>query len=544
MTARDDYPSHEQTFADADAKLELAKALLDRALPVTEGDPAWWYLVKSRKLPATAVRAALPELRLVEPLIEGRPATDYGIASLLRDAGGAVTGLQLTFVNITGTPSATAPRRQSYALRQHGVRDALSGPLGPAGEVAYLVEGRLEKVVALAAAGLGPVYGGGGRKILGFAVPKERQIVLVADRRPDGEDAGGGHDKDYKSACDRLYIAGCAVSLTPDPPACAHHCKDADDVLVKHGPIILDEWISRAEPIGSLSLDGEALRLSKIDNPLERDAAVTAAAKRLKVRVGMLREAVRAHHDRAKGRSGGAAEDEDMAPGRAMVFDELHPAAEPQDGAQLFNDVGAAIDRHVTLAPADRVKCVLWTVHGHRRFHGNLAVLPRLIITAEHEDSGKSTLARTIRHLSDVAEYTISPTPANIFRPVEEHNCAFILDEADLWWARSEGIRDIINSGFTSEESSVLRCEDVGTGTKRVLQSRRYSTFTPIAIVGIKLDKVLPRTLLSRSLVVRLRPALVGEVFEELSGNRPAVARLRTLAGRITDLGQFGLQKC
>jgi hypothetical protein len=44
---------------------------------------------------------------------------------------------------------------------------------------------------------------------------------------------------------------------------------------------------------------------------------------------------------------------------------------------------------------------------------------------------------------------------------------------------------------------------------------------------------MLPRTLVSRSLVIRMTPARVGEVPEEIFGNRVAVARLHTLAGRI-----------
>jgi hypothetical protein len=59
-------------FADADAKLELAKALLARAVPVTEGDPAWVYMTKIRKLPEAAVRGALGELRYLKSPIEGR----------------------------------------------------------------------------------------------------------------------------------------------------------------------------------------------------------------------------------------------------------------------------------------------------------------------------------------------------------------------------------------------------------------------------------------------------------------------------------------
>ena len=155
MTARDDYPSHEQTFAAADSRIELAQQLLARAEPVVEGDAAWLYLTKTRQLPADTVRAALPELRLITPLIEGRAASDYGVASLLRDRDGEISGLQLTFVDVTGAPSAKAPKRQTYALREHGVRDGTFRAGGGPGDVAYICEGYLEKPLAVAASGSG-----------------------------------------------------------------------------------------------------------------------------------------------------------------------------------------------------------------------------------------------------------------------------------------------------------------------------------------------------------------------------------------------------
>ena len=292
-----------------------------RAEPVVEGDAAWLYLTKTRHLPADKVRAALPELRLITPLVEvaQRPTT---AASLLRDRDGEISGLQLAFVDVTGALSAKAPKRQTYALREHGVRDGTFRAGGGPGDVAYICEGYLEKPLAVAArdrAGLRR-----GRPSDPWLRSTARAaVVLVADRRPDdtvvdlktGLTAADLHDRDYKRAADLLLLAGKAVSVTPDPPICAHRCKDADDVLVKHGPILLEEWI---KPVDSLSLDGEARRIARIADPLERDRETTAAAKRLKVRVGVLREAVRRYRD-----GGADRPTDDLAPGSAMVFEDL-----------------------------------------------------------------------------------------------------------------------------------------------------------------------------------------------------------------------------
>ena len=178
------YRPAEDVFADADAKVAAAKALFARAELVVEDDPVWRYLTAVRRLPAAAVRGALKELRHIAPPIEGRPPQDHAVVSLLRDQRGAVSGLQLTFVDIKGRATGTEPKRITYSLRLHGVRDGLFHAGGGAGGTCYLAEGYLEKPLAIASLVLGPAYGGGGLHVLGFAIPPEPEVVLVRDRAP------------------------------------------------------------------------------------------------------------------------------------------------------------------------------------------------------------------------------------------------------------------------------------------------------------------------------------------------------------------------
>jgi hypothetical protein len=531
------YASAKETFSAADARRELAQALQGRFQPL-EGSPAELYAVRTRRLPADTVRACA-DLWHLPPPIDGRPPQDHALVSLLRDpATGDITGFQLEFCDILGATTDTEPRKITYALREHGARDGLFFA-GGNGDVAYLTEGYSCKALAVASLGIGKAYGQGGRTVLGFAVPPEQTVAVVPDRRPDdkvvdlrtGKSAADQHDADLKHGIDRLLLAGKTV-LVAKAPECQHPgggaCKDSDDYLRRHGPIRLKDLVEATE-ISALSLDGEARKLAQIEDPLERDAQTKVRAAELKVRVALLRD--RVTHYREARRTGAAHETD--ATGSELVFEELQPAAEKQDGDALLGDIAAAIRRHVFLDDSDLTKAVLWTVHGHRRFHDNVAVLPRIVVTAGRWDSGKSSLARVLKHLSDVAHYTTSPTPPNIFRPIEEHKCAFFLDEADNWFPRSEGMRDILNSGFTEEEANVLRTEDLGTGGRRVLKSRRYSTFAPIGIVGLHLERILPQPVISRAIVIHMRPARVGEVAEEVTGNRRAVAHLRTLAARV-----------
>ena len=60
-----------------------------------------------------------------------------------------------------GARTGTAPNKQAYSLREHGVRDGLFHA-GGSGDVAYLTEGYSCKALAIASLGLGRVYGGGG----------------------------------------------------------------------------------------------------------------------------------------------------------------------------------------------------------------------------------------------------------------------------------------------------------------------------------------------------------------------------------------------
>ena len=397
--------------------------------------------------------------------------------------------------------------------------------------LAYLTEGYSAKALAVAALGL-KAYGGGARTILGCAAPPEQTVVIVPDRRPpDTSPDAPAHDRDYRRAVDLLMLAGKTVFVAKAPD-CQHPgggaCKDSDDFLRRHGPIRLKALVEDVTSAG-LSLDGESRKLAQIEDPLERDAQTKIKAGELKVRVALLRD--RVAHYRDAGRAGTAPGD--STSGRKIEFDKLGIAADPVNGAGLLDDLAAAIRRHAFIDECDLVKGVLWTVHGHRRFYDNVQVLPRLVITAGREDSGKTSLAVALAHASDVALVVVSPRPATLYRSIEAHQVALFLDEADVWYPRNEDLREIVNSGFNKDGALVPRTEDVGSGGKREHEVRLYSTFTPMAIVGINLEKVLARTLLSRALIICMTPAVIGEVAEDIFANPPAVRALRDIASRV-----------
>ena len=133
-------------------------------------------------------------------------------------------------------------------------------------------------------------------------------------------------------------------------------------------------------------------------------------------------------------------------------------------------------------------------------------------------------------HLAEHGEITTTPTAPNIFRATDSP--VFILDEVEEWYHRDNGMQEIINAGF-NRGATVRRMEDTGKALKRKLESRRFSTFVPLCLIGNNLERILRRTVLSRALIVRMKPARADDAVEDLYDNLPAEQRLKAIARRI-----------
>ena len=117
------YSSAEDVFADADGKIALAKKLSERFQAI-ERSPAARYLIEARKLPAATVLGC-QDLRLLTAADRGQAAPGSRGGQPAARCDGEVSGFQLEFVDITGARTGTEPGKQTYSLREHGVRDGL-----------------------------------------------------------------------------------------------------------------------------------------------------------------------------------------------------------------------------------------------------------------------------------------------------------------------------------------------------------------------------------------------------------------------------------
>ena len=209
-----------------------ARELFSKLFRTCPAAPAGLAL-EQRGIPTETIAAHQDELRYLEADIPGRPRGEHALAALIRDAAtGEVIAFQLSFCDPQGGRVARTkqhPPKKTYVLRKGGSLAGLFliGEPEPGGRL-YLVEGRAEKALMIAAAGCLPVAGFGGRQVLGRqALPAGiATAVVVPDRRPAismGVDMlrdvarAEAHDADYARGIARLELAGLTVKRVADP---------------------------------------------------------------------------------------------------------------------------------------------------------------------------------------------------------------------------------------------------------------------------------------------------------------------------------------
>lgn len=149
-----------------------------------------------------------------------------------------------------------------------------------------------------------------------------------------------------------------------------------------------------------------------------------------------------------------------------------------------------------------RVAHLLWIVHTHLMdiWHST----PRLAFLSTEPSSGKSRALEVTQLLVPRPELVVSPSAAYLFRKVSQPagRPTILFDEIDtIFGAKSRGnedIRALLNAGH-SKGQSIGRCVERGND----FTPKEYPAYCAVAIAGLG---NLPNTILSRSIVVRMRP--------------------------------------
>lgn len=163
----------------------------------------------------------------------------------------------------------------------------------------------------------------------------------------------------------------------------------------------------------------------------------------------------------------------------------------------------------------------LYSTYTH--VHSAFYIAPRLMIKSPHRNSGKTTLATILRHLSWRGHYTDNASKASIYSASEDEKVTLILDELDTYLLKDRELLGLLNSGHTRD----------GSVTRRIKGRRKqFSTYMPVVLVGI--DLVVP-TLESRSIIIPIdrKKEDGSEATIEWHNDEEPVAELEILHNRL-----------
>ena len=182
---------------------------------------------------------------------------------------------------------------------------------------------------------------------------------------------------------------------------------------------------------------------------------------------------------------------------------------EPEvDGAAVLDDVATFVRRFLAL-PNDwaLTAIVLWAAHAHAL--DCFDSTPRLALLSPEPGSGKTRTLEVLELVVPRPMHALNSSAAPIFRSIDTARPTLLFDEVDALWGRgkddaAEDLRALLNAGHR-RGASIPRC----VGPRHDVQ--RFPVFAAVALAGLG---DLPDTLMSRSVIVRMRRRAPGEKVE------------------------------
>lgn len=194
------------------------------------------------------------------------------------------------------------------------------------------------------------------------------------------------------------------------------------------------------------------------------------------------------------------------------VRDRLDPPPVQVDGAALLEDVLQFLHRFVAYPNEHAaVAHALWIAHTHAMDAWEST--PRIAFLSPEPGSGKSRALEVSELLVPRPVEAVNVTPAYLFRKVgsEEGRPTILFDEIDTVFGPlakrdNEEIRGLLNAGHR-RHGVAGRCVVVG----KTVRTEEIPAFCSVAMAGLG---SLPDTILTRSVIVRMRRRAPHEVIE------------------------------
>jgi hypothetical protein len=205
----------------------------------------------------------------------------------------------------------------------------------------------------------------------------------------------------------------------------------------------------------------------------------------------------------------------------------MAPEGTPAISGHVLDDVEVLLQRFVAY-PSEhaRVAHVLWVAHTH--LMDAWESTPRIAFLSPEPGSGKTRALEITDLLVPRPVEAINVTPAYLFRKVgaSEGMPTILYDEIDTVFGPkakdNEEIRGLLNAGHR-RGAVAGRCVVKG----KVVETEEIPAYCPVAVAGLG---NLPDTLLSRSVVVRMRRRAPDEQIEPYRrrAHAPDAEKLRT----------------
>lgn len=205
---------------------------------------------------------------------------------------------------------------------------------------------------------------------------------------------------------------------------------------------------------------------------------------------------------------------------------------DPEGGAELLDEVSAFIRRYVS-APSEHalVALTLWTAHAHALDACDSS--PRIALLSPEPGSGKTRTLEVLEVLVTRPMHALNASAAAVFRTIDKARPTLLLDEVDALWGHrgkdeaAEDLRALLNAGHRAG-ATIPRC--VGPKHEVTL----FPVYCAVALAGLG---DLPDTLMTRSIVIRMRRRAPGEHVEPFRHRvvEPVGHRLRDRLAAWTD---------
>jgi hypothetical protein len=197
----------------------------------------------------------------------------------------------------------------------------------------------------------------------------------------------------------------------------------------------------------------------------------------------------------------------------------------PADPAALLDEVHEFITRFVAFPSEAAAHAVtLWAAHCHAP--DSFESTPRVALLSPEPGSGKTRTLEVLELLTPRPMHALNASTAAIFRSIEKDRPTLLIDECDAIFTKrgkddsNEDLRAMLNAGHR-KGAIIPRC----TGMQHDVTL--FPVYAAVALAGLG---DLPATLMSRSVVIRMRRRAPGEHVE------PFRARLATAdAGPLRD---------